>query len=212
MAKRTTTLFTVLLMVVATGRGQEAKRSDQASIVDSFKKMLQEQFEYENADKGVSHATVVSTPSDAPAHAKHRMVHKDGTPCGAFHTGWCHWVWVDENGAQYLNNAGKPCDPAHAPACKVPGKPPILMWSKEYWDTVSDYSFDVKVTDSLVTPYVGVVTFKQVHWSTAKHATKEEAEADNNFARTLTAPVTHRYGYQDGQWKLLTVEAQEPHR
>ncbi len=64
-------------------------------------------------------------------------------------------------------------------------------------------SFDVKLTDSLVTPYTGILTYTEVSWSTAKHATKEEAEKDSNFTSSLSNSHTFTYGYQNGMWNLL---------
>ncbi len=45
----------------------------------------------ENLATGLEHAAVVSTEASV-FPGKKKMVHKDGTPCGAFHTGGCHYV------------------------------------------------------------------------------------------------------------------------
>jgi hypothetical protein len=194
----------VLLVGFSSAAGAQDKRPDQAAIVDSFKQKIQEVLNKENLDKGVERATVVSSEAKTSAvHVKRKMVHKDGTPCGAFHSGWCHDIWVDDSGAEYINSAGKPCDPAqHPDACHVMGKPK-LVWTKLYTAVVSKYSFDVKVTDSLVTPYTGILSYTEVSWFTAEHPTKEEAEKDNNFTSSLPNSFTLTYGYQDGKWVFL---------
>jgi hypothetical protein len=181
------------------------KPRDQAAIVDSFKQKIQEVLNKENSDKGVGHAAVVSSEAKTPATPpKSHIVKKDGTPCNiVFHTGRCYEVWTDASGAQYVDNKGKWCNPnLHPDTCHVMGKP-NLVWTKLYNETVSKYSFDVKVTDSLVTPYTGILSFTEVLWFTAEHPTKEEADKDNNFISSLSTSVTFTYGYQDGQWKLL---------
>jgi len=78
-----------------------------------------------------------------------------------------------------------------------------LAWRKEYTETVSQYGFDVKVTDSLVTPYTGVLNYKEVILATAEHPTQKEAEQDNSFSPYLNIPLTFTYGYQDGKWVPL---------
>jgi hypothetical protein len=49
-------------------------------------------------------------------------------------------------------------------------------WNKTYFIPVIDYDIDVKATDSLINPYVGVIKFTQVWASSRSYATKEEAE------------------------------------
>lgn len=167
------------------------KPPDKTAVVDSFKQKIQEVLNNENLGKGLEHATAVSTETSM-FPGKKKMVHKDGTPCGAFHTGWCHYVWLDESGAEYLNRGGKPC-----------GGDTCVAWAKGYIATVSTYSFDVKLTDSLVTPYTGILTYSEVFWSTTEHATKEGAEKDSNFTSSLSTSYTFTYGDQNGQWNLL---------
>lgn len=193
-------LFLIPFLVFSSSSAQD--KPSQAAVVDSFKQKIHDVLGIENAVSGKEHVSVISNEATTPVHAKRKMVHKDGSPCGAFHSGWCHDIWVDDSGEQFLDDTGKPCDPAQRPNCHVSG-PPHVVWRKSYSEPISDYSFDVKVTDSLVTPYTGVLSYKQVFWETAEHPTKEEAQADNNFVRSLTGPQTFTYGYQEGQWKLL---------
>ena len=175
---------------------------------------IQDVLKNDNARRGVEHARVLSMPVETPATpAKSQYVNKDGKVCGAVVHGRCHEVWVDSDGRQYVNGAGKPCNPASYIAassqdiCQVltaDGKPLAkTVWFKTYTEKVVQYGFDVKTTDSLVTPYTGVLSYSEVAWFTTRHPTKEEAEQDNNFTPPLTSPRTRTFGYQDGKWVLL---------
>jgi hypothetical protein len=210
-AKKSLVGLTFLVVGFSGAAWAQDERPDQAAIVDSFKHEIQDVLKNDNARRGVEHATVdsvsVETPTAPAAPAKSHLVKKDGTPCGAFHTGWCHEVWVDGSGAQYVNSEGKPCNPAsHPDTCHTGtpvAKPSVnIVWWKKYTETVSEYGFDVKVTDSLVTPYTGVFSYTEVDRATEIHPTKEEAEKDNNFTRSWTPSHTFTYGYQDGKWIL----------
>jgi hypothetical protein len=89
-------------------------------------------------------------------------------------------------------------------AAKAAAKPTVnVVWQRRYTATVSQYGFDVKVTDSLVTPYTGVLSYDEVTWLTAEHPTQKEAEQDNNFTSSLKSSHTSTYGYQEGKWVLL---------
>ena len=71
-------------------------------------------------------------------------------------------------------------------------KPTVnVLWRKQYTETVSQYGFDVKVTDSLVTPYTGVLSYDEVVWLTAEHPTEKEAEQDNSFTSSLKNSHVH---------------------
>ena len=185
-----------LLPFSSSGSAQD--KPTQAAVVESFKQEIHEFLNTENPASGIEHARVVSSESIAPVHAKRKMVRKDGTPCGAFHSGWCHDVWVDDFGEQYTDSKGKGCNPEqHTENC--------LAWARVYDDPVLDFSFDVRVTDSLVTPYTGILSYKRVSHSTAGHATKEGAAKDSDFGTSVSVPLTLTYGYQDGKWKLLKL-------
>jgi len=50
------------------------------------------------------------------------------------------------------------------------------LWLKTYFVSVKDYDIDVKTTDSLINPYVGVINFTQVWASSRSYSTRDEAE------------------------------------
>ena len=210
-AKKSLIGLAVLLAGFSGAGWTQDNRPSQAAIVDSFKRKIQDVLKDDNSRRGVEHATVVSHSVEAPPpaapHAKKKYLHKDGSPCGSAPWG-CYLRWVDDSGAEYVNGAGKPCDPTqHPDTCHTgasPAKPPVnLVWRRLYTETVSQYGFDVKVTDSLVTPYTGVLSYDEVTWFTAEHPTQNEAEQDNNFTASLKSPHTSTYGYQEGKWVLL---------
>ena len=211
--------------------GQD-NRPNQAAIVDSFKQKIQDVLKAENSKRGPEHAGLVSRNVETPAppapplivpiQGKGLMagyVLKDGSPCQTWHTGRCYQGFTDSSGALYVNAKGVPCNPEKNPdtcsangvtaaaklaAAKVAAKPIVnVLWRKLYSETVSQYGFDVKVTDSLVTPYTGVLSYDEVTWFTADHPTQKEAEQDNNFTSSLKSPHTSTYGYQEGKWVLL---------
>jgi hypothetical protein len=208
------------------------KRPDQAAIVDSFKQKIQDVLKAENSKRGPEHAEFVSRNVETPAppaapvivpiQGKGLMagyVLKDGSPCKTWHTGRCYQGFTDSSGALYVNSKGVPCNPEKNPdtcsangvtaaaklaAAKAAAKPIVnVLWRKRYTATVSEFGFDVRVTDSLVTPYTGVFSYSEVIWLTAEHPTKEEAEQDSNFTSSLQSSHTLTYGYQDGKWVFL---------
>lgn len=73
-------------------------------------------------------------------------------------------------------------------------------WAKEYFEPLPDAGIDVRKTDSLVSPYMGVVEFTLITRYTTFHKTRTEAEADNNFVQTRQTKHRHTYAYQDGSW------------
>jgi hypothetical protein len=148
-------------------------------------------------------------------------VNKDGSPCKVTHTGRCYQGFADNLGALYIDSKGVPCNPEKHPAtCAANGvtaaaklaaaleaaKPTVnVLWRKRYTALVSEFGFDVRVTDSLVTPYTGVFTYKEIVLLTAEHATKAEAEQDNKFSPSLSPSCTETYGQQEGKWVFLNI-------
>lgn len=70
-------------------------------------------------------------------------------------------------------------------------------------DEPGEYSIDVRRTDSLVTPYTGILQFSLTGYATVDHPTREEAERDTAFVKDL-GRVTHEhtYAFQEGQWVI----------
>lgn len=231
-AKKSLISLAVLLVgLSATGWTQDNQPS-QAAIVDSFKQKIQDVLKAENSNRGPEHTEFVSRNVETPApptapvivpiQGKGLMagfVNKDGSPCKTWHSGRCYQGFTDSSGALYVDAKGVPCNPEkHPDTCSANGvtavaklaaaqavaKPTVnVVWRRQYTGTVSQYGFDVKVTDSLVTPYTGVLSYDEVAWSTAEHPTQKEAEQDNNFTPSSKTSHTSTYGYQEGKWVLL---------
>jgi hypothetical protein len=73
-------------------------------------------------------------------------------------------------------------------------------WAKEIYHPVGEPSLDIKKTDSLISPYVGICEFTLRREVTAFHKTKEEAFKDNTFVQSVDAHHRHRYAFQSGKW------------
>lgn len=218
--------FSVLLVGFSGALLAQNNRPDQAAVVASFKQNIQDVLKEENSKRGPEHAGLVSRSVATPAApvivripGKGLMagyVHKDGSPCKAINMGGrCYEGFTDNSRALYIDSKGVPCNPEkHPDTCfangvsagaKLAAAKPIvnLLWRKRYAETLSQYGFDVKVTDSLVTPYTGVLSYDEVVWLTAEHPTEKEAEQDNSFTSSLKNSQTSTYGYQEGKWVLL---------
>jgi hypothetical protein len=85
-----------------------------------------------------------------------------------------------------------------------------LGWSRSYYQPIGAPEIDVKRTDSLVSPYVGICEFTLLRSTTAFHKTKEEAAKDDNFVDRQEMRHRHRYGYQGGKWAPRTREHVSP--
>ena len=79
-------------------------------------------------------------------------------------------------------------------------------WAKMYFIPSGGLGVDVRKTDSLVSPYVGVLEFTMTRPFTAFHKTKAEAEVDNNFIQSTTTKHRHTYAFQDGAWSPTSYQ------
>jgi hypothetical protein len=79
-------------------------------------------------------------------------------------------------------------------------------WVKEIYRTIGKPSIDVKKTDSLMSPYVGICAFTLRSDRTAFYKTKEEAAKDNKFVESTDCDHRHRYAYKSEKWVSTTRE------
>lgn len=82
--------------------------------------------------------------------------------------------------------------------------PRFKGWAKA-WYEIGTQRIDVRKTDSLLTPVLGVVEFSMVPRQTAFAASRAAAE---DLDRPIPQPgraraVTLRYAYRDGAWRFL---------
>jgi hypothetical protein len=80
-------------------------------------------------------------------------------------------------------------------------------WIRERFvlDTAS-VTFDVERTNSLVSPYVGTLSFTLAQAVTPQHKMEAEAAADNFMVLDAVDTTTHKhaFSYQDQQWRPKT--------
>lgn len=79
-------------------------------------------------------------------------------------------------------------------------------WSRQYFEVDPEFSIDVRKTDSLISPYLGVAEFLLTMHYTAFHKTQAESEADHSFVQSMSMKHRHTYAYQDGAWALKSRE------
>jgi len=86
---------------------------------------------------------------------------------------------------------------------EVTQHPKNLKWLKKYFST-GEIRYDVKKTDSLVTPIKGIVSFPVRVLSSNFYDTKEEAESSTELwdIADVTYFLTGDYLIDDGKWRL----------
>lgn len=77
-------------------------------------------------------------------------------------------------------------------------------WAKRKF-RVTDLTYDVRKTESLVSPLVGHVTFTLASTQTALFPDKEAAQASSEFdSQGSVYKVELSYAHQDGKWRTTT--------
>jgi len=74
-----------------------------------------------------------------------------------------------------------------------------FLWTRIYDDPVENYDIDVKATDSLVSPYIGILKFTSVGHGNGPHTSREAAEKDQKF-QVVSSAERLEFNYQDGKW------------
>ncbi len=73
-------------------------------------------------------------------------------------------------------------------------------WAKEQF-IIDSPKFDVEKTSSLVSPFVGTLTFTLIRRTTAFHSTEDEAAADTVVTYEDRTIHKHVFAYQEDQWQ-----------
>jgi hypothetical protein len=73
-------------------------------------------------------------------------------------------------------------------------------WNSFYSEWSSEYSYDIKKTDSIVSPYMGIVTFYGKVWW--KRGNTVEGCLNANWQIIGDSTATLKYLYQEGKWIL----------
>lgn len=72
---------------------------------------------------------------------------------------------------------------------------------------LNNYKYDVKKSDSLISPYVGYLEFVFKTYAYKKFDSKEDAYKDNSIDELIiTKTYQINYGYQDGKWVATSGE------
>jgi hypothetical protein len=83
-------------------------------------------------------------------------------------------------------------------------------WRKLSFSFEPDYSIDIRTTDSLISPYLGICEFVIVSHTTAPHSSEAEAEKDNNFIEDRDVKHRHEYAFHDGHWVPVSRKQYQP--
>jgi hypothetical protein len=73
-------------------------------------------------------------------------------------------------------------------------------WVKMRFEPVGVPNIDVRKTDSLISPYIGVCEFTLARHYTAFHPSREAAQADDQLVNGGETKHKHTYAFQDGHW------------
>ena len=86
------------------------------------------------------------------------------------------------------------------------------QWRKVFFEPSKDFSIDIRKTDSLVSPYLGILEFTLTIHFTEFRNTKAETEPDNrnNVKVSFTRKHKHTYVSQDGKWISKTSQRHIP--
>jgi hypothetical protein len=76
----------------------------------------------------------------------------------------------------------------------------VPVFRKELYEPDTEYSIDVRKTESLISPYVGFIEFKWHEHDGDCAQTKEEAEAKPFHATGVYQTYRYTYAFQDGTW------------
>lgn len=78
-------------------------------------------------------------------------------------------------------------------------------WAKELFTLdPASAKFDVERTASLVSPFVGTLTFSLTRKLSAFHATEAEAASDTAFVEQVVSLHKHVFAFQDHKWQATS--------
>lgn len=168
------------------------KAPDKAAIVESFKAKMLDVWKDLDCHSGISQAKLEKA---------------------SVSTGNVVWYRIDPA----RRNRGALCTDKHHRDCVqlyelVDGR----RRAYQSYTPLKNREFGVTSSDSLVTPYVGVLRFYYVTYVTSPHLTSDWAEGDSDFHNvkissyvesdlagfTETIFQVEKFGYHDGQWEL----------
>ncbi len=177
---RISLLVSICMLACSIQSLAQDKPTDKSVVIASFKAKASETITKENLAAGQEHAK--SRTLHIPAADLVWVVKKDGSPCQDKSHRHCQEVLRDRDD----------------------------YW-REYYDPVSlkDCEINVRATDSLTSPYHGILSYHRHDYRTAVHTTKIEAEQDSKFHQVGGEHPVHvviEFDYRDGSW-VQTMES-----
>jgi hypothetical protein len=81
----------------------------------------------------------------------------------------------------------------------------IEHWERDdtwhaYYDEYYDFQYDIQKTSSIVSPFIGIVTFRGYGYG--KSGKTKEACLNSEWVKIKNAKPTLKYAYQDGVWVI----------
>jgi hypothetical protein len=87
----------------------------------------------------------------------------------------------------------------HAVYCPNLG-PGATGYVKAAYEPDAGYTIDVRKTDSLITPYIGILKLQWNKRYSDCEDTREKAQAQSNLSHPDSLEYRYTYGFQDGEW------------
>jgi hypothetical protein len=104
--------------------------------------------------------------------------------------------YVSDLMARY--KAGKHERTEHTSLCHI-GDSDLYGYTKSAYEPGA-YEFDVRRTDSLITPYVGTLELEWIQHRSGCQDTREEAQVQSVLPYSDSARYRYTYGFQEGKW------------
>ena len=85
-------------------------------------------------------------------------------------------------------------------------------WIKDKYIIHNDYQFDVQKTNSLISPYTGVLIFKLDRYVVLSYISKDDVEKNDYEPFNLNNQTEHKhtYAFQDGKWVVKERQQHDP--
>ncbi len=180
--KLTVFVLALTMLMVSAMPASDDKSDQEKAVVNSFKQFAADLIENFKADK------VDFVESD-------RYV--DCVSMG--NNG--HIIFPEGDGPSGVKKRRKSSDDFLADSVWVSTHGMDIRFRRSLYQPTVDYGVDVRKTDSLISPYLGVVEFHWIGYRTDCAKTKEEAQAKPLPAKeNFLVKYRYTYAFQDGAW------------
>ncbi len=83
-------------------------------------------------------------------------------------------------------------------------------WAKLSYEAKPDYTIDVRATDSLISPFIGICEFMLIESRSELFSTRRDAESASVLGNRREIKHRHTYAYQEGKWIPRTRQHHSP--